>query len=110
NLVIRNDDANQVWSLWEICDAGVGWYAHDLIITRVHGVNPHPVLGLEHCARKRPPYCRRGVAPITAIECGLSILCIDAIWLSVQISMPNQSPFTCTCSPSPSPWGEGIMP
>src|ERR1043166_8429541 len=50
-------------------------------------------LALSAAARNRPPYCRRGVAPITAIECGLSILCIDAIWLSVQISMSTSSKY-----------------
>src|SRR5215831_12061971 len=47
---------------------------------------------LSAAPRKRPPYCWRGVAPITARERGLSILCIAVIWLSVQISMPSPSP------------------
>src|SRR5262245_49513517 len=43
---------------------------------------------LSAAARNRPPYCIRGVAPTIAMERGLSILWIDAIWLSVQNSMP----------------------
>src|ERR1700730_17444715 len=40
---------------------------------------------------RRPPYCSRGVAPITAIERGWSILCMAAIWLVVQNSSPAAS-------------------
>src|SRR5262249_25481273 len=43
---------------------------------------------LSAAARNRPPYCIRGVAPTIAMERGLSIMWIDAIWLSVQNSMP----------------------
>src|SRR5262245_37194657 len=43
---------------------------------------------LRAAARNRPPYCIRGVAPTIAMERGLSIMWIDAIWLSVQNSMP----------------------
>src|SRR5262249_28792149 len=43
---------------------------------------------LRAAARNRPPYCIRGVAPTIAMERGLSIMWIDAIWLSVHNSMP----------------------
>src|SRR5437867_5918904 len=42
---------------------------------------------LSAAARKRPPYCKRGVAPTMAMERGLSILWIACICGSVQISM-----------------------
>ena len=46
-------------------------------------------------ASMRPPYCWRGVAPTIANERGLSIVCIDAIWSLLQISISYYSTKKC---------------
>ena len=62
--------------------------ARDLFIVRIHGVDAHTVLRLQHRVQQAPAIAAAlGVAPTIAMERGLSILWIDAICGSVQNSI-----------------------
>src|SRR6478736_1711406 len=44
----------QLGPLMRMPDARAGLLPHDFVITRVHGINPHAVLGLERRSQKPP--------------------------------------------------------
>ena len=54
HLVPGHHDAHHVGGLRQVRHTRVGLHPHDFVITRVHGINPHPVFGLERRSQKPP--------------------------------------------------------
>src|SRR6266436_1699211 len=53
-LVVGHHDAHHVGGLRQVRHTRVGLHPHDFVITRVHGINPHPVFGFERRSQKPP--------------------------------------------------------
>ena len=54
HLVVRHHDAHDVGGLRQVRHARVRLHPHDLVITRVHGIDLHPVFGLERRSQEPP--------------------------------------------------------
>ncbi len=62
HLVVGHHDGDHIGGLRQVRHARVGLLPHDFVVTRVHGINPHPIFGLERRGQKPPailhPRCR----------------------------------------------------
>ena len=54
HLVVGHDDADQIRRFGQIGHAAIAFGAHDLVVIRIHGVDIHAVLALQHGFQKPP--------------------------------------------------------
>ena len=54
HLIPGHHDAHQIGGLRQVRHTRIGLRPHDFVITRVHGINPDPVFGLERGSQKPP--------------------------------------------------------
>ena len=88
--------SHQVGSSRQVGHAGIAPDALDLVVSWVDRVDVYPVPWRSGPLPASAAVCIRGVAPTTAMDRGLSILSIDASWLSLQVVITLR-PLVCYC-------------